>query len=695
MTTGRRALIVAVDEYDDAGLRRLAAPAQDAAALAEALGAPSIGDFEVTVLHNGTSHAVRVAVEDFFADTLPDDVLVLHFSCHGLKSAAGELFLAAADSRPDRLASTAVSADFVNRQMAESRAQRIALFLDCCYGGAFPRGMTVRGSQNVQVREAFAEAQQAAAGGRGRIVVTASSAVEYAFDGPELTPGQLPAPSVFTGALVRGLTTGEADRDGDGWVGLHELFAYVTEQVRGSTSHQTPHLWAFGADGELLIAHSGRRRIVAAAPARELVDASTSPLPATRLGVALELGEMLQRPDLPQALGAWEQLDRMRDDDSQRVRDAVATAISAAALTVEPAQLDLERVADVAAHGILRLTGPPLARELAVTSDVPWLQAEVEGDTIQVSATPDPGDEAAGTIIVKTPTGATDIGVTVRTVQPERRRRATLPAPAPAEPAPAAAPPPAAAVPARVPPWVVAGLVLVSAAQFVACFRFLDWSGDLEQYAGASAVASCAIAVGVAAAAVLCLVRPGVVPHALGVAAGCLLAYLTSAAFTLASVVVFDDDRPSWLVIGGASVVGLGLVAVGLARAGVRAVQPRWGRPGAMPVVLLVLGAVGVTGPAFWVPSGGTSLVQLTAWGILVPAATVVVATVAVLLRTGPDLDRFVAATAYGFLAASTYATIVWLLRNGAWSYVLVVVCVGAALLCAAVALSRSTRART
>ncbi len=131
----RHALVVANDEYDDPGLRRLVAPAQDAQALADALADPAIGHFDVRVLHNESAQAIRFAVEDFFADRAAEDLLLLHFSCHGLKNASGELFLAVADTRPTRLASTAVAADFVNRQMADSRAQRIALFLDCCYGG--------------------------------------------------------------------------------------------------------------------------------------------------------------------------------------------------------------------------------------------------------------------------------------------------------------------------------------------------------------------------------------------------------------------------------------------------------------------------------------------------------------------------------------------------------------------------------
>jgi len=229
MAGARLALVVANEDYADDGLRRLAAPGRDADALAEILGDRSVGGFDVQVLRNESAQQIRFAIEDFFADRSPTDLLLVHFSCHGVKNASGELFLAAADTRPTRLASTAVAADFVNRQMADSRAQRIALFLDCCYGGAFPRGMVVRAAPAAQVGDAFAD-QQDLGGGRGRVVVTASSAMQYAFEGEELAPDADVGTSVFTKALVDGLTTGEADRDGDGWVGLTELFSYVSDR---------------------------------------------------------------------------------------------------------------------------------------------------------------------------------------------------------------------------------------------------------------------------------------------------------------------------------------------------------------------------------------------------------------------------------------------------------------------------------
>jgi hypothetical protein len=174
----RSALIVANDSYTDPGLSRLRAPDSDAQALARVLRDPDIGDFEVRVLLNEPAHEVNLAVEEFFADRRPDDLLLVHFSCHGVKDESGELFFAAANTRLRRLGATAVAAEFVNRRMNRSRSRRVVLLLDCCYAGAFERGMTARAGTGIGIGEQF--------GGRGRAVITASSAMEYAFEVTEL-----------------------------------------------------------------------------------------------------------------------------------------------------------------------------------------------------------------------------------------------------------------------------------------------------------------------------------------------------------------------------------------------------------------------------------------------------------------------------------------------------------------------------
>ena len=144
----RSALIVATYLHEDPGLTRLRAPARDADELAEVLSDPDVGGFEVVTVVNGLCHEVSRAVAEFFKDRGPDDLLLVHFSCHGLKDDSGELFFAATDTRLDLLEATAVPSSFVSRTMDRSRAGRVVLLLDCCYSGAFARGMSPEGRRH-------------------------------------------------------------------------------------------------------------------------------------------------------------------------------------------------------------------------------------------------------------------------------------------------------------------------------------------------------------------------------------------------------------------------------------------------------------------------------------------------------------------------------------------------------------------
>ncbi|WP_130439060.1 caspase family protein [Kribbella rubisoli] len=76
----RRALLVATYEYEDAGLRRLTTPAQDAQALADVLEDPAIAGFEVQVLINEPTSRVGEAIGEFYASAERDDLTLLYFS---------------------------------------------------------------------------------------------------------------------------------------------------------------------------------------------------------------------------------------------------------------------------------------------------------------------------------------------------------------------------------------------------------------------------------------------------------------------------------------------------------------------------------------------------------------------------------------------------------------------------------------
>jgi hypothetical protein len=336
MAGTRNALIVASYDYTDPGLRQLHAPASDARALEAVLQDPGIGGFDVRTLLNAPTHEVNLAVEEFFADRRPDDLLLVHFSCHGVKDEDGDLYFATSSTMLRRLGATAVGADFVNRCISRSRSRRIVLLLDCCYAGAFERGMTARAGTEVGIEAQF--------GGRGRAVITASSAMEYAFEGDELADVGEPEPSVFTSALVKGLETGEADRDQDGLVALDELYDYIYDTVRATTPHQTPGKWMFGVQGEMVIARRSRPVTTPAGLPRELQEAIDSPLAAVRAAAVQELTRLLAGRHAGLALGARLALERLADDDSRTVAAAATAALgsltqSPAAVTAPPDDL--------------------------------------------------------------------------------------------------------------------------------------------------------------------------------------------------------------------------------------------------------------------------------------------------------------------------------------------------------------------
>jgi Caspase domain len=317
MAGTRSALIVATDEYVDAKLRELRTPADDAAALARVLADPEIGEFDVELCMNPMEHELRRTLSRFFADRRPDDVLLLHFGCHGVKDDDGHLYFAAADTDIAHLDATAVPAEFVNRRMNDSRSKRIMLFLDCCYSGAFAAGMTARAGEKVEVKERFE--------GSGRVVLTASNAMEYSFEGDDRTgEGRR---SVFTAALVRGLETGEADRDQDHWISIDELYDYVFERVRDHTPNQTPGKWSY-VQGDVLVARSSWMAPVE--PEELPADVSAmldGELASMKVAIVPELERMVAARRQYEA-AARRALERLRDDDSRRVAAAADDALS-------------------------------------------------------------------------------------------------------------------------------------------------------------------------------------------------------------------------------------------------------------------------------------------------------------------------------------------------------------------------------
>ena len=178
LAEGRYALLVATAQYSDPKLQQLRAPAADADRLAAVLSDEAKGNFQVEVLLDESHGKLTRRIAGFFRDRRPNDLLLLHFSCHGVKDDRGELYLAATDTEMDLLSATGVAAAWLNDQISRTRSRRTVVLLDCCFSGSFPFGMRARAGDAVNAPDQFE--------GRGRTIITASSGLEYAYEGDRL-----------------------------------------------------------------------------------------------------------------------------------------------------------------------------------------------------------------------------------------------------------------------------------------------------------------------------------------------------------------------------------------------------------------------------------------------------------------------------------------------------------------------------
>ena len=299
--------MIATSGYEDTALRRLRAPAQDAAELVEVLGAEAIGGFTVTAVLDGTKRDVEIALETFLTACRPDDFALVYLSCHGLLDARGHLWFAARDTFKNLLGSTAVEALWLQKRLENCRATRQIVLLDCCFSGAYVKGG--KGAADVGVETLHG-------GGRGHVVLTASRATEYSYEGEPVDGGAL-AGSVFTTALVHGLRTGEADLDNDGVITTDEAYDYVNGYLRAVGANQTPTHTVVGGVGKIQLARSpvGVRPVVVPAQSTVRVFAEAAEIMAVAPAPVAASGQAPPPVDGPAAeVATLRAIRRVLDD---------------------------------------------------------------------------------------------------------------------------------------------------------------------------------------------------------------------------------------------------------------------------------------------------------------------------------------------------------------------------------------------
>jgi formylglycine-generating enzyme required for sulfatase activity len=231
------ALLIGVSEYQP-GLNPLPGSVLDVDALREVLVHPEMGDFaetDVITLKNPQRQEMEDEIYQLFANRSRDDLLLFYFSGHGVRDERGQLYLANCNTRKDNgqlVDSTAVATTYLQNKINSSKSQRQVIILDCCFSGAIAQGMTIKDDGVVDVN--------AYLGGKGRAILTSSTATEYSF-GSETT--EETGLSVYTRYLIEGIKTGAADTDDDGYIGVDELHEYAARCVKEAAPAMTPKFY--------------------------------------------------------------------------------------------------------------------------------------------------------------------------------------------------------------------------------------------------------------------------------------------------------------------------------------------------------------------------------------------------------------------------------------------------------------------
>jgi formylglycine-generating enzyme required for sulfatase activity/uncharacterized caspase-like protein len=243
----RIALLIGISEYEP-GLDPLPSAVKDVEAMRRVLLNPEMGGFaeeDITVLKNPPRQEMEDAIYHLYANRQKDDLLLFYFSGHGVKVEEGDFYFSTRYTRKNQgklIPTSAVAATNVHSWMNQSKSKRLVVILDCCFSGAFAKGLTAKHSGTIDLQQHL--------GGEGRAILTASTSTQYAFesDGLEL--------SIYTHYLVEGIEKGAADIDGDGWISVDELHGYAKSKVQEASPAMTPEFYPIKEGYRIFLAKS-------------------------------------------------------------------------------------------------------------------------------------------------------------------------------------------------------------------------------------------------------------------------------------------------------------------------------------------------------------------------------------------------------------------------------------------------------
>jgi len=222
-----------------------------------------------------------VNIEDALKNFLPkntgkDDTVVMFFAGHGTPDTdltgnsddGVEKYIVPYDADLTKIAASCIPMSQFSDIFSSIRSKRVVVFLDTCFsGGSAGKSDTPdvlkrtfssseRSSRGLTITSKFINKLTEGPSGYGKVLLTASQANEQALELPELKHG------LFTYYLLDGLS-GKADKDGDGYITLNEVYDFLEERVamesRKAGGKQTP-MMVGSITGKIVLSRIGQAK---------------------------------------------------------------------------------------------------------------------------------------------------------------------------------------------------------------------------------------------------------------------------------------------------------------------------------------------------------------------------------------------------------------------------------------------------
>jgi hypothetical protein len=251
-------LIASSDFPEDLGIEPLNFPVNDVNDMETTLRLEDFG-FEVQKFINCQSWVLSKKINELVSKIGFQDLVLIYFSGHGKLNRRGELFLSCVDTTEKLLPSTALPYRWLQDVLLRDHSlQSVAVILDCCYAGRAIDGSrgASRGAIEEQVRAAVTPVPERHEGYRGYFFLGASGANQTAEERESDGHGR------FTRHIIEGLSSGDADMDGDGDISAPDLSTYVKERLRQEAASQEP-IEGGAYQGKLILGSNRRKQLKA------------------------------------------------------------------------------------------------------------------------------------------------------------------------------------------------------------------------------------------------------------------------------------------------------------------------------------------------------------------------------------------------------------------------------------------------